>query len=171
MVNQWCYKMIWRAVVLSLLAFFSGMIGLWSADRNPPTIQLEERVLNPTLAAGEPLRIYYKVRRDDNCRVRLEQLLFDHNLTRHRIPDEDYQAAPGPIGIEDFVILVDVPRRFAQGEGRYRAIRTYRCNPIHNLFPIVVISRDVTFTVVGTQEARPSLELPGDRVQREDEVR
>lgn len=142
--------MLGRILTFVLFGAAAGILGYWTAERDAPTTQLSERILTPVVAPGELLKVEYQVERRKNCHVHLEQILLDGERVRWPIEDEDYEAAPGPVGHDTFVIGIEVPRRFAQGTGRYRAIRTYTCNVIHRLFwPIVVISPDVEFTVRG----------------------
>lgn len=143
MVVQW---------VFSGLAFaLTTLLAVWALDREPPTIQLRETILNPVTAPGEILKVEYEVYRKRVCSVTLEQVLFDAARVRYVLPTESLAVSPGGIGQEIFAIPIPIPATFSQGTGRYRAIRAYLCNPLQHWlnWPVVVISPDVAFEVKG----------------------
>ena len=65
-------------------------------------------------------------------------------------PIEEYIIAPGSLGEDRFMVIFRVPPEAHPGPARYRAIRAYYCNPLHQLFdwPILVIAPDQQVTIL-----------------------
>lgn len=138
--------------IFLIFAFaLSGYIGWMAQDRAAPTSILVSRVLTPITAPGALLKVEFEVYRHKNCQVDLEQILFDSQKVRYILDVLSYTVAPGDVGHETFVIPVEVPKSFAEGPARYRAVRAYRCNALQHWlnWPIVVITPDVSFQVSG----------------------
>lgn len=132
-------------ITLSLAA----TLGYWTQDRRPPTRIMEVRALTEVVRPGGNVLIYYEVERERGCHVHVEQIIFDSQRRRIAAPDEDYTGAPGPARQDTFALSVSIPTNVSEGTARYRAIRSYYCNPIHRWFdwPIVVVTPDITFTI------------------------
>jgi hypothetical protein len=131
------------------MAICSGVVGYWVIDRQPPTDFIGMQVVeDESVTPGGRLKVEYKVNRRKNCAVTLEQVLFDAKKVRYILPEQKYTIEPGSNGPEEFVLAVPIPDKFAVGEGRFRAIRSYVCNPIQAWFwPLVVQQPDVYFDV------------------------
>lgn len=141
--------MILQIFILIGMAFFAALVGFWISDRDPPTT-IRSVVVDESHAVvpGGTLRVEYTVKRRRSCSVILEQILFDAKKTRYIMPEQKYTIEPGLNGDEEFVLPIPIPEGFTPGPARFRAIRTYACNPIHAWFwPVVLQSSDVDFTV------------------------
>jgi hypothetical protein len=127
----------------------SAVAGFWFQDREWPIRDLRVDAMTPVAKPGEAVKIRHHFIRQRTCHVQLEQFVFDGEGVRHIAPTEDYLAAPGGPGEEDFATLVRLPPEASEGTARYRAVRLYYCNPIHHWlsWPIVVVSGDVRFQI------------------------
>lgn len=147
--RPWKSPLIWKLAISIPLLFFSAVLGLWVADRDPPTAVISVTPLSDTVQPGGQLRILYNVRRFRSCAVHIDRLLFDAGGERYVLEDEEFAGAPGPLGDATYTVGVNIPRRFAEGPGRYQAITEYVCNPLHHISPIVATGAPTTFTVKG----------------------
>lgn len=141
--------MIYRAGTLAFLALAFGSVGFYISDRTPPTNVYSAEVKTQSVAPGGMLEIEYKVTRSRSCATKVERFLYDSRRVRHILQDLEFEAAPGPLGNDGYTSVLPIPTHFARGAGSYRAVTTYKCNPIHSLWPITVLTADVTFDVVG----------------------
>jgi hypothetical protein len=141
--------MIWRAGTLAIVAVTFGTLGMFIADRAPPTTVYNAEPEDQHVIPGGTLRIKYSVYRTRSCATSVERMLYDSKRVRYILEDLEFKASPGPLGPDGYTSIIPIPAHFARGEGRYRALTTYRCNPIHSLWPISVLTADVTFDVTG----------------------
>lgn len=141
--------MIWRVGTLSMVALTFGTFGMFIADRTPPTTVYDVQVLTPQVPPGGTLKVKYTVYRARSCATQVERILFDHQRVRHALEDLEFKAAPGPLGTDSYISAVPIPNTFTRGEARYRVLTTYRCNPVHSIWPITVLTADETFDVTG----------------------
>ncbi len=156
--------MIFRAASLVLAAGLSGVIGTWVADRTPPTTQISAVPVSEIVTPGGELRIEERVTRNRICSLHLERVLFDAARVRFVLEDLDFLTAPGPVGADDYVTPIMIPRTFSEGPARARLIKSYSCNPFHRWWPITLPPIDVPFRVVGP--AVPGDQLPIEIVPR-----
>ena len=141
--------MILKIAIGLPVIFFAGVMGVWVSDRDPPISLISVTAMNESIQPGGQLRVSYSVRRFRSCGVHIDRLLFDANAERYVLEDIDFAAAPGPLGDATYTVGINIPRRFAEGVGRYQVITRYECNPLHNFSPIVVTGPLITFTVKG----------------------
>lgn len=141
--------MIWRIGTLAIVGITFGTLGMFMADRTPPTIVYAVDVLTPQVPPGGQLKVEYTVNRARSCATNVERILFDAQRVRVPLEDMEFKAAPGPMGPDKYISAVSIPTGFARGEAKYRVLTTYRCNPIHALWPITVLTADVSFDVTG----------------------
>jgi hypothetical protein len=141
--------MIWRLAVAIPVLFFSAVLGMWAEDRDPPSQAISAQVLTETIRPGDQLRILYTVRRWRSCQIKIDRLLFDAAGERYVLEDLDFSASPGALGEATYTVGITIPRRFAAGAGRYRAVSTYICNPLHHIWPIIGPAPEVEFHVSG----------------------
>jgi len=134
-------------VTLILLAFWSGMFGLWAASREPPSVILRVEVVTPRVPPGGTLEARYTVLRKDLCQTTIERSLTDSAGTRHLMPSQFFSIEPGPIGDDVYVSPAAVPIDAAPGPARYQVIASYSCNPLHVFWPIVEVMPAVVFTI------------------------
>jgi hypothetical protein len=154
----------------ALVVAITAIITYWAQDRRPPVQIIEEAVETPFVPVGGSLRVRFSINREKVCHVHLEQFIYDSRRGRFVLPDEDYQIAPGIVGRDEFVSVIQIPRAFLPGRARYRAIRAYYCNPIHTWlsWPIVVVAPEVEFEVV---ETKPQVYENQDAQKMGDEMR
>lgn len=152
--------MIWRASTLGLVAIVFGTLGAWIADRDPPTSIYSSDVLTPAVERGGTLRIQYSIYRRRGCSTLVERVLYDSERVRHVLPPIEFRGAPGPSGYDKYTTTVTVPVEVALGQANFRAITTYRCNPVHDMWPITVVTTDADFFVVASPAADAGAAAP-----------
>lgn len=139
--------MIFRVVFYGAAGVAGAILGLWSVDREPPTVTLRAEPMTQTVVPGGDLKIKFSVRRTKSCVTHIDRLLLDSQKARFLLPDLDYAKAPGPMGDDEYVSVVPIPEQMAGGPARYRTIASYQCNIIHRLWPVTLDPIDVPFTV------------------------
>lgn len=131
---------------------FAGMVGYWYQANDPPTKILREEVINHAVNPGTTLFLEIVTDRSRNdCKIHVERMIFDGQNTRMALPDEDWEAQPGELGVSrPFREPVFIPHDAAPGNAVYRAIRSYWCNPIQRFFdrPLIVRTDDHAFRIV-----------------------
>lgn len=133
----------------------SAILGYWAQDWDDPITDYKASVVSQKLEQGGMLKVRHTFVRQRKCHVHLEQATFDAQDVRTIYPDEDYVVSPGDIGQEDFVTAMQIPLTMAPGTAKYRAVRSYTCNPLQTLLqmPIIVVSPDLQFEVIPRDDA------------------
>lgn len=140
----------WIPTVVVVLA--CGQIVAWAMDRKSPFIVMDGYITPPAHPGGV-LRINGKVKRDlsRDCDLEVTQWIEDSNGYRHYLspvamrsesirkleefsPGETHYAAP-------------IPPTVHPGYAIYHAESRYSCNPVHELWPITILTR-IPFEVV-----------------------
>lgn len=147
--------MLWKASVLLSVAIVGGTLGTWLVDRTPPTSVSSVRVLNPEVTPGGVLHVQYNVYRTRSCKTVVERVLYDSQRIRTVLQDLVFEASPGPMGPDEYISNIPIPKDANLGEANYRASTTYRCNLLHELWPITLLTADVRFDIVGTLRELP----------------
>ena len=119
------------------MAFFSGALGLWVIDREPPVTDVQSIVLNNNVTAGQIVRIRVTAYRIRQCKAIIERFIDAADNTRFLFPDVDY-ANPGPTGRIETIIELTMPQRIQPGLAVLRTNAIWECNPSHKIWPIVV---------------------------------
>jgi hypothetical protein len=152
--------MIWRGIGIAGLLVVFGTLGTWLGDRTPPTTVQEIVVMTPQVRLGGDLKIKYKVYRARSCHTLVERIIFDSRRQRYVLEDLTFASSPGPLGPDEYVSIIPIPPRAFNGEARYRAITTYKCNILHHLWPVVGgATADVTFDIVGEPDPNAPIEV------------
>lgn len=135
-------------IIASLALIISGTLGYWVQDREPPVDIKELKILVDPVKIGGVAKMAYWIQRRKTCHVVIEQLLYDKDNVRTELPDEDFIAEV--VGNDRFAIGFKVPDTVEPGPMRYRAVRSYYCNPVHFWFswPVTVVSPEVNFTAI-----------------------
>lgn len=135
------------AYYLTLLPFIvvSVVGALWVNDRAPPVETIRQEALNSP-KPGEELVVLYEVVRTRQCAAMIERTIFDGQNGRHLLPDIGRLAA-GPIGRQEYQVKPRIPENAEPGPSRYRVTISYKCNPLHVVWPITVLAADVMFTI------------------------
>lgn len=154
--------MIWRVLTFTGFGLTAGVIGMWMSERTPPVDILDVQVVTPVVRPGADLRIKYSVYRRANCRSQFQRTYRDYDEVRYALEPVDIWMSPAPLGRDEYVSVVPISPKAAQGQAAFRAITVYVCNPIHNVWPIVQVAAEASFVIAGPPLAAP---LP-DPVQR-----
>lgn len=150
-----------NSIIGAFVIVVSGILGYWAQDRDDPIVNYRAEIVTPKVEQGGVLKVRHTFDRKRECHVILEQLTYDAEGVRTAHANEDYAVAPGGVGPERFITALKLPITATVGEARYRAIRAYHCNPLQKLLdlPIVVLSPDLTYTVVGRDPGTPVIEV------------
>jgi hypothetical protein len=127
-------------MVLCTVVGFSitgGIFGTWIVDRDPPTRVLSYIIDPPQgVGPGQELRIRYFIDRTDLCATHIDRVLLDSINTRFQLSDEDYAVGPGPIGLQNYIVVVRIPTDASSGAARLVSSVSFRCNPLQYIWPI-----------------------------------
>lgn len=140
-------KRVFLGVGLGLAVYAGGQLGYWVQDDVAPTTILRAEVIPLKPYPGGEVHIRYFIRRYRSCNTRVERTLYDAKQLRIPLPERSFSASPGPVGDDSYVVSVPLMASISPGPATYRIITTYICNPFHNIWPIVVTSPDVHFTI------------------------
>jgi hypothetical protein len=133
-------RFLWAAK--GLLAVSVGVAIYYAADRAPPFAVLS---VEPAEALpGQSITIYASVRRDvaRNCSADMSRYIFDASGTRFDLGTSFFTAeviramekhSPGRL-----TIAINVPASAKPGPANMTSVLLYRCNRVHNLYPIEV---------------------------------
>lgn len=148
---------LFQLVLMIITVGLSGLFGLWVAERNPPTIQVEASIDQRPYRPGQRFLLHEVLERHKVCGLKIEKMLYDSEGVRYQLSDENYVAAPGPVGIDKFSEPIRIPRGVASGPARVRVIKVYYCNPLHNLWPVFAPVFEVPLQIEGAplEEANP----------------
>lgn len=118
----------------------------WVLDRQPPVEVFSTKVLTPTVMQGGDLLISYDFDRKRVCNTTVQRSLFDGaNVEFDYVPDT--RDAFGPIQHDTTVSKVQIPTGASPGPARFRSVVSYRCNPLHWWFPVIVVTADQSFEI------------------------
>lgn len=139
--------MIWRSITLVSCGVIGGWLGWMASERDVPVgYHLSEIVNSPR--PGETLRIKHIVTRYKSCHTNVYRIIFDREGRRFVVtPDLEFPAGLLPLGSDTFIAPVGVSPEASPGPATYRAVREYRCNLLHYIFPIKDGPFDYPFTI------------------------
>jgi hypothetical protein len=147
-------------VTLAGLALFTAIVlGMWVREDGGPTEFREEHIKEPVRAGDRAIVDYIVTRKRNDCKVKIERFLWDGRDVRIAIPsmEDEFEAAPGPLGDQEFQEYVLIPEYAFPGDGMLRTQRSYKCNPLQRagfIRPMVVRTPDVPVKIL------PKLEEP-----------
>lgn len=133
-------------MTFGLTAFFSGVLGLWVADRQPPVTGIVSKTLNNDVGPGQIVKIQISAYRIRSCKTTIERYIHDSSNTRYQYPDTDY-LDPGPPGPAMTIIELEIPPRTNPGLATLKTNAAWECNPIHKIWPIVDRQPDIGILV------------------------
>jgi hypothetical protein len=139
--------MIYRALIGIVCGTVAAYLGVSLQDRDPPTEFHKIEAIPFDVKDGE-VRIHFEIIRHRQCEFRSERVLFDSTRTRWLLDEVHFSRSPGPIGPDQYITVVQLPK-MATGPARYVMVSRYYCNPLHYIWPIVVGPVYVGFNVVG----------------------
>lgn len=134
-------------VPLCIAVAFSSWLAVMVADRESPTTILGTEVISIEPWPGGEVHVRYHIRRFRSCGTRIERVLYDASNLRIPLAPREFAASPGPIGDDMYSVSVMLPKSMTPGRAIYRITSVYTCNIFHHLWPITVVSPDVTFEV------------------------
>lgn len=127
--------MIWRSVTLVSCGIVGGWLGWLASERDVP-VKYEATEMTNSPKPGETLRARHVVWRDKSCKTTVYRLVFDKDGDRFIVPDLEFPAGVLPLGRDTFVAPVPISPQADPGPATYRAVREYRCNILHYIWPI-----------------------------------
>lgn len=137
---------------LCLIAFWAGLAGYWTAQREPPVRIDNLHLLTPKVPAGGSVRVRHTASRFDHCQLTIERAIIDEDRVLFRLEDVYFQAGRSAVGGEDsFVEETPVPIAARPGNARLRETLIHVCNPIHRIWPITQRMPDLPFVVLPTE--------------------
>jgi hypothetical protein len=137
---------IFRAVTLISCGIVGGWLGWMANERDVPVRYQSNEVINSP-RPGEPLRVRHAVTRNKSCQTTVYRLIFDKEGDRFIVPDLEFAAGVLPLGADTFVVPVPISPEADPGPATYRALRKYRCNLLHWVWPITDGPFDYAFTI------------------------
>lgn len=142
--------MIWRGITLVSCGIVGGWLGWMASDRSLPVKYYTTDIVNSP-APGETLRVRHSIWRDRSCDTVVFRLIFDQNERRYIVPELEFAAGVLPLGSDTFVAPVPISPEAAPGPAKYRAVRRYRCNWLHWIWPVYDGPFDYPFTIAEKQ--------------------
>lgn len=124
-----------RALILAVLGGLGLVAGYWSADRAQPSETLSAAVI-ASVRPGDDALIEWRVFRHRACHTKVERSTFDGLSERVILPDQDYEQ-PRRLGEDSYRTRAPIPQNAAPGSGSIEVVLTWRCNPVHQVWPIV----------------------------------
>ena len=138
-----CNVIYWLAVIGALAWLFSQVV-----DRAPPVTIRSAHLLSADVAAGDPVRVEYDVRRWRTCQTDVSWAIFDGLEEVHRFGPVHIEATGYP-GSETLVHAWPTPTNAAPGSGRLRVTLSFECpgNYLQAVYPVVLVLADVGFLI------------------------
>lgn len=137
------------ALVSSSIIAVAGTLAWWAADRALPVEVLSSEVLTPRVRPGDKLIIRQRVLYKRDCAAHVDRALFDSFTHRAFLPDVDYIYPPLGLGTKTITFEEEVPAIFKTGDGEYRALPSYSCNPLQKYYwPITRPETILRFKIV-----------------------
>lgn len=127
-----CLRAFLSTVLLCAFALAAGL----ASDRAPPVIVLSSAI-GASAPVGGDLVQTTRVYRTKVCHTTLERGIIDAAGVRFDAPDLDWSAI-GDTGEDVISQLVPIDPRAVPGRASLEVVLTYRCNPLHFVWPIVV---------------------------------
>lgn len=138
----------WEAPLYKSLAIAAGVLLLyWTWDRSPPITLVNDQAEGETRVGGELTIRSEVIRHRRDCKTKVEQMVIDGGRYRHVLDDLEFAAAPGPLGRDIYRRTVKLRSNSIPGESVFRIIISWRCNVLHEIWPIVQTS-EVPFTLL-----------------------
>lgn len=140
--------MMWRITTLVAAGMLGGYIGFMASDRDVP---IQYKSMAPTkefVFKGTDLVIKHEALRRRSCATVVNRLIFDNHQERHVIPDLIFPEGLLPVGQDTFTVSITIPEKAAPGEATYRVVRHYKCNLLHNFWPITDGPYEFKFIIV-----------------------
>lgn len=121
-------------VIIALAVFLGILFGNWIAFREFPASMLDRKVVTQTVQPGGELHVWIKVDRRQQCDVRVVRYFQFSDKSRKQIV-QNYEAGFGPIGGDEYLLKLDVPRNAPRGEAYLWSQGQSVCNVLEYVFP------------------------------------
>ena len=136
------------AALLGMIAFWAGIAGWWTIQRDPPIRIDAIEVLTDQVMRGHEIRVSYTVDRRDLCEVIVERFIIDSDRVIHLIEPRRYSSGRGSLGMDQYVERSPVPIGASYGPAVLREILIHTCNPVHRFWPIRQPLPEVAFEII-----------------------
>ena len=117
----------------------------WASDREFPVRQISNQVIAAVHPGDEALTEHH-VYRDRLCWAQAERYIFDGVNKRTTLADEDHRRS-GALGDATYRLGIQIPRDATPGSAHIVFVITWRCNPAHFLWPLV-LRIDMPFVIL-----------------------
>lgn len=135
-------------LALCLIAFWAGLAGYWTAQREPPVRVENLHLLTQEVPAGGAVRVLHAATRFHHCQLTIERAIIDEDRVLFRLEDVYFQAGRSTVGEDSFIEETPVPIAARPGNARLRETLIHVCNPIHRFWPITQRMPDIPFVVL-----------------------
>lgn len=136
------------AILLGLIAFWAGVAGWWTIQRDPPIRIDAIELLDERVMRGQDLRVSYTIERSNLCEVIVERFIIDSDRVIHLIEPRRYSSGRGSLGPDQYVERSPVPAGASYGPASLREILIHTCNPVHRFWPIRQPLPEVAFEII-----------------------
>ena len=136
----------WATFIIAFM--LASPIIWWSTDRQEP-VKITGLSLWPEEARpGDKISRVITVTRRRSCETEVDVIIIDGARVRWVI-DEPVVTSPGPVGVsETYKVPVIIPPLASPGLAEMRIVAKRRCNPLHNLWPIITQYEPIRFTIL-----------------------
>lgn len=142
----------WVAAIIAFL--LTSPLWLWGSDRREPVTVLRYELVPGEVHPGDTLYRYIEVVRHQACITDPDVILIDGARTRWRI-EEPPVLAVGPLASPDsYRTPMIIPQGAAPGKAEVRVTVTRRCNPVHNMWPLVTMYPPLKFEILPPKEKK-----------------
>ena len=128
------WSKITNFIFIGIAVFLGVLFGKWIGFREFPASVLERKVITQTVQPGGELHIRLKVDRRQQCDVRVVRYFQFSDTSRKQIV-QNYEAGFGPIGGDEYILKLDVPRNAPRGEAYLWSQGQSICNVLEYVFP------------------------------------
>lgn len=133
-----------------MMLFVVGFLTLCLMDRTPPSSITQMYPSATRLHPGDEIEIHYFVMRHAVAEQKADPYLFDASGVRWEYPTTGFRVVNDDLGPDAFRVRKMIPAAATPGRARYRVVMYYRrpFNPIHWVWPVVVVPDDLEFEIV-----------------------
>lgn len=137
-----------RMLTLVGVATLSGTLGYWASDREFPTSVYSSRFVVSTVWPGGPLDFQANVVRTKLCNTTINRVLVDATGKTFRLGAMMHPKGTGPLGRGAYSVAIRIPADMGLGPAKLFISATYRCNPVHYIWPLEGPTQIKDFRVV-----------------------
>lgn len=165
------FEGIIHTIIAILMIGVIGPAAYWLTDRTPPIRLVSQTDLTSTVQAGHYFKYEQILYRNQLCETTVNRRLIDSSYVLHQ-----YEPVTNESGAsltkkepEKRVIRVLIPPNATQGPAKLYVSATFKCNPVHHLWPIRmefplhafdIIPSDITLQLRSLEEQGILQKLP-----------